>query len=499
MYRPLLYLIGFIFFLSAPAAFSQEANNPLLYSYQAVQFSDMQVSHDPVTLILPGTAYAGGFSSYLDNPASAALFDDSFGTFGIAWRNVNETGRFLDNSVDFDRSQFGVSNAGFVYSFPTVRGSFVIGAGYSQHSFYNRALSISGRNNRSTMTDFFKIPGSIYEEIAFETWALDWADEEQTFLDSIFRIGFPPGNFPGITQEAEITERGYGGDYSAFFATEFLENLMLGASIGIRSGRHNYERIFLEIDEFNDYDGDFIETDHGGTDIDTILLNDKIRSDYVAFSARLGAIYQFTDNFSLGASYTFPSRLTVDEEFDAVITSTFDNGVVFEDDVLTEFSYKVTSPARLNLGAALKDLGGLTLSVSAEYVDYGKTRIDFDADLFEDERLENRFISDEYTQVWNLRGGAAIDITEEFTLRGGYGLRPSRFTNLDIDERLISGGIGFKVSENARFDLGVQYSMFDETAILYEYEDHNFQMQSELVDRDVNRLQVLGTIRISMQ
>ncbi|MEX1062916.1 MAG: outer membrane protein transport protein [Balneolaceae bacterium] len=499
MKRLIVSLSGmFLFLITQQQVCAQEASNPLLYSYQAVQFSDQNISHDPVTLVLPGVAYASGFSSYLNNPASAALFESSYGSFGLSFRNVDETTAFLGNRNTFNDNQTGVSNLGFVYKFPTVRGNLVIGAGYSQHSYYNRAMSISGRNQSSTMTDFFKIPGSIYEDLAFETYAIDWADEDETFFDSIFRIGFPAGDFPGITQEAEILERGQGGDISGFIATEFLENLMVGASLGIQTGYYNYERIFLEVDEFNDYDGDFIETDEGGTDIDTILLTDEMRSEYLSLAARVGAIYRINDRLNLGLSYTAPSKLSVDEEFDIGIASTFDNGVIFEDELLSEFSYSVTSPARINLGAAVTGIAGLSASFAAERVDYSNTRIHFDSELFEDERNENQFISDTYTSVWNLRGGLAYDITGELTLRAGYGIKPSRFRDINMDEQQISGGVGFAVGRNTRIDIGAQYSFFDETSVLYEYEDHNFMLRSEFADRDVNRLQVLATLRMNL-
>lgn len=492
--------MGLFAFMLTEQIQAQEPINPLLYSYQAVQFGDQNVSHDPVTLVMPGTAYASGFSSYLDNPASAALFTKSFGEFGLSFRQVEESSLFLENRNRFDDNQTGISNLGFIYRFPTVRGSLVLGAGYSQHSYYNRALTISGRNLNSTMTDFFKIPGSTYEDIAYNTYAVDWGDDEETYYESIFRIGFPPGNFPGITQEAEILERGYGGDYSAFLATEFLENLMVGASVGIRSGRHKFERIFLEIDEFNDYDGDFLDSSgdgQGDTDIDTILLTDELRSEYMSFSARVGAIYKFGNHFNVGGSYTFPSRLTVDEEFDIRIASTFDNGVVFEDDLLAEFSYRVTSPARINIGAAIVNLGGFSASASAEYVDYSKTRIDFDADLFEDQRNENQYIMNTYKDVWNLRGGVALDLTDQVTIRGGYGIRPSRFRDIDFDQEQITAGIGFRLTETSRLDIGAQYTTFDETSVLYEFEDHNFDLRSEFVDREVKRLQVMATLRFN--
>lgn len=491
----LLLLLAF-WFANPTRGVSQEANNSLLYSFQAVQFSKPEISYDPITLVLPGVAHAGGFSSYLENPAAAALFDESFGSFGLAFRNTSERSHFLGNSMDMDGRQLGLSNLGFVYKFPTVRGSLVMGMGYSQNAFVNRALSIQGRNTGSSMTDFFKIPGSLYENIAYETYAIDYADEEMTWFDSVFRIGFPPGNFPGIRQEAEVLESGYGGEFSGFVATELVKNLMAGVSLGIHSGRFVFDRTFLEIDEFNDYDGDFIVTDEGNTDIDKILLDDRLQSDFISLSVRLGAIYRVGNRVQVGASWTLPGKISIDEEFDARIASTFDNAVVFEDEVFTDFSWSVNRPGRIHLGAALLDLSGVTLSLSAEHVNYSKTRLDFDSDMFEEQRNENRYLSEVYRPVWNFRGGVAWDLTDYFTIRGGYGFQPSRFRHLDLDLHHFSGGVGFSLGQRAFFDLGVQYARFEETSVLYEYEDHLFQLQNQLVDRETGRFQVLGTLRL---
>ncbi len=493
---------------------AQEENNPLLYSYQAVMFGDQNTSHDPATLVMPGTAYASGFSSYLENPASAAFFDKSFGSFGLAFRSVDESVRFIDRHTSMDDNQTGISNAGFVYRFPAEQGSLVIGAGYSQHSFYNRALSISGRNENSSITDQFKIPGSPYGDIAFSTFAIDSGDEIGDWDESIFRVGFDQyGDFLGINQEGEITERGRAGDYSAFMATEFLQNIMVGASVGIRSGRYHYGRTFLEIDEPNFYDGTVIDSNDDGqpdTNIDNILMRDDIRSNFTSFVAKVGTIFRVNPNLHLGASYTFPTRMTVNEEFDARIVSEFNNGVSFEDDLATEFTYRITTPARISFGAALVDIGGLTISGSAEYVDHSRTRIDFDADLFEDERIENNLISDTYRDVWNLRGGAALALSDQVTLRGGYGIRPSKFRNIDFTQEQFSGGIGFKISENTRLDISAQYTMWDEPqSSVYELGVYDYSplpdntpsisTSSEFASRDVNRLQVMASIRFNIK
>jgi len=192
---------------------AQNVNDALLFSNQAVQFGDQREIINPVTGVMPGTAYASGFGSFLDNPASVALFDKSFGEFGLTYKSISEEASFLGSSRSMDDSQTNISNVGFIYSFPTQQGSLVIGAGYNQHSSANRALGINARNENSTITDQFKAPGNTYSDIAFNTYAIDYGDEFQDWDESILRIGFDQfGDYLGIRQQAEITERGNGGE-----------------------------------------------------------------------------------------------------------------------------------------------------------------------------------------------------------------------------------------------------------------------------------------------
>jgi len=477
---------------------AQNDNNPILFSNQAILLGDQRQVNDPVTMILPGTALASGFGSFLDNPAAAALFDESFVEIGVAFRRVDEDSRFLGNTQNLTDEQTTVSNAGFVYKIPTKRGSFVLGGGFNQQEFFNRALSVSGRNPNATITDQFKIPGNTFEDIAFNTFAVDYGDEEQTFLESIFRIG---SEFPGIRQEAEITNRGYAGEFAGYFGMEFQKNFFIGASLGATSAAFKFNRTFLEIDEFNDFSSSFIDSDgdgEGDTDIDSVLLSDAVRSDMTGFRARIGAIYKLAPWLNIGGSYTFRSRLNVDETFDARILTTMDNGMEFEDEVFGEFSYRISFPARVAAGIAFDNLAGFfTASASAEYVQFSKTRINFRDDaLFEEQREENRFISETFDDVWSYRGGVAFAFHEVFTLRGGYGYQPSRFKDGRDKREMFSGGFGIGFSDNAEFDVGAQLTTFDETSTVFDFQDADENIRSETANRDVDRIQVIGTLRI---
>ena len=514
MFRLTKILILILLITGSSKLAAQNPNNALLYSNQAVTFGDQGFANDPVSLIMPGTAYKSGLGSFIDNPASLALHKRGFGEFGMSFRSIEEDAIFRGQSRSADDRQNNVSNFGFLYSFPTVQGSFVIGAAYTQNSVFNRAVNFRALNNNSSITDKFKAPGSPYQDIAFDTYATDYGDEFEDWDESIFRIGFDTfGDFLGIRQQGEIIQTGYNGEYSMFFATEFQENLMVGASLGILSGRFNYNRVFLELDSDNLYDSsDFLDSSgdgFGDTDIDRVSLDDRLRSRYAGIRARIGFLYRANKNLNVGGSYTFRSTIEVDETFDADLTTRFDNNVEFSASTDSEFSYKVNYPSRVSLGLGLNDIAGLSFSLSTEYIDFSNTAIDFsESDLFDSELLENDFISDSYRSVWNLRIGSEYQFSDELTLRAGFGYRPSRFLNGSDHRSSFLAGAGFAVTNNVRLEFAAQYETWEENSALYDYAVYNYSalpdsppgvsFRSEEINRSVGRMNILGTVKVRL-
>ena len=469
---------------------AQSADDVLRYSLE-------YPSYDPVSLVMPAVSTPTGFGAYQDNPAVMALFDDSFFSFDLSTRYVDESTSYLGNSSTFSDNQTNVGDLGFIYKVPTSRGSLVVGAGYSQTTDFNRALSATGRNNQTTITDFYNVTAddSLFFA-AFDTYAIDFATTDSSFAEtaSIFRIGI---DYRGISQDVEMTEQGKMGEYSAFFATEVLKNFTVGASIGYVSGSYTYRREFLESDRQNDYNATFIDTDGDGepeTDIDNILSVDRIDADIQAFSANLGFVYEPTEKLNFAASYEFPSKLFIDEEYNTEITTTFDNGVQFTDDAPGRFSYKIVRPQRFKAGVTVQGFKGLTLSASAEAVQYSQGEIQFDElDLNPLENSINQTVSSSLNDVINIRGGLEYNINDYFTPRVGYAFFPSPKEGIDSARQFINGGFSAELTRGLMFDLGVQYSFWDDQNVLY-----NTATTSEVVQEEVTRLHVMAGLRMTL-
>lgn len=479
----LLLIVG-----SFGAVQAQSADDVLRYSLE-------YPAYDPVSLVLPAVTTPTGFGAYQENPATMALFEEGFFSFSLSSRYVDESATYLNNTSTFSDNQTGIADIGLVHKVPTVRGSLVIGGGYSQTTDFNRAFSVSGRNAQSTITDFFNTtPDDSLFFAAFDAYAIDYATNDSTFAEtaSIFRVGL--AQFPGINQDVEMVEKGQMGEYSAFFATEIVRNLSIGASIGYLSGTYSYQRDFLESDRNNDYNFPFIDTDGDGvgdTDVDHILATDQIDAELQAFNARLGTVYQVAPSVTIGASYEFPSSVRVDEDYNTEITTTLDNGVTYSDDAPGYISYKVVRPSRLKAGATFTAPNGLLLAGSIERVQYSEGRLEFEEiELNPEENNINNIVESSFNDVLNIRAGLEYKI-KQFTPRIGFAYFPSPQETVGSARRFVSGGFSASLTRGLLFNLGLQYSFWEDHNTLYSTPD-----VSEVVQEEVTRLNVMAGIKM---
>jgi long-subunit fatty acid transport protein len=481
--------------ISAAKTYAQSADDVLRYSLE-------YPSYDPISLVVPAVSQPTGFGAVQENPAVLGLVDDSFFSFDLSTRYIDETSQYLGNSSNFSNNQTSIGELGFVYKVPTTRGSLVVGGGYSQTTDFNRAFSASGRNNQSTITDFYNVtPDDSLFFAAFDTYAIDFATTDSSFANtaSIFRFDDGDSNvgYEGINQDVETTERGKFGEYSLFIASEVLKNFTVGASVGFINGSYNYKREFLESDRQNDYSSTFIDSDGDGqpeTDIDNILSKDRIEAQIQAFSARLGFVYQPIENLNVAASYEFPSKLFIDEDFNTEIITTFDNGVQFSDDAPGSFSYKIIRPQRIKAGLTVTRFKGLTVSASVEAVQYSNGEIQFDEiSLNQFENSINQTVRSSLNDVINWRGGLEYKITDSFTPRVGYAYFPSPSDGIDSARQFINGGFSAELTRGLMFDFGLQYSFWEDQNVLY-----SAPSATEVVQEDVTRLHVMVGIRMTL-
>ena len=507
-----------LFFLLIPALFfstnniqAQDGSNQVSYSNLALQFSSQNFNGDAATGFFPSVASSNGYGSFVDNPASAAFIDDSYMSFGLFNNSIEYENSYLGNTINSEDKNTRLGNLGFVYKLPTEQGSFVLGGGYNKLSNERAVYRVGGRNSESTITDAFREPSSNYYDIAFDTYATDWGDVDSTYLESIFRIGFE--NYPGITQDAEVKYTTNIGEYSFYFGTEFQKDLFVGVSAGLISGNYSYRRDFLELDDQNDYNFNFIPSDisEEGTDIHSILTHDEIDAEIIGFSLRSGIIYKILPDVNLGISYQIPSTLVVREEyFSRITTEVDDDSRPFEaqspDGGVGSFEYRIERPGELKAGVAFENVGKFNFSVSGEMINYSNLGLDLitgnDLDfedevaLRDDEEALEQFIESSYERVINVKTALGFEFNEDIELKAGYAFLPSKSKVNEADRNVISGGFSAKITQGIVLDVSGQYSFWNDRSTLYNYFDYSAnEAKSEVVNHDVSSLKILAGVK----
>jgi len=505
-------LATFMLLITFSSAMAQDGYDPMSYSSLSQVFSSQQYLGSANSAILPSVAMENGYASFIDNPAAMSLIKGSYVNIGYMSNRSEFNQSFRGNELLLDSKADYINNIGVVYKIPTRVGSLVLGGGIHTNSVYNRSLGSSAFNNQSTITDIFKGESSDYRNIAFETYAIDYADQAQTQLESIFRIGFDDG-FPGTYQQSELTQDGRSREFAFFMGTEFKKNLHIGFSLGINEAFHNMSRNILEEDLDNVYDGDFIEQDENGengTDIYSIQLSDELRSDVLGFEARIGAVYKLGQYLNLGASWSLPSIMEITEEYNSTITTSFDNSIgPFFDSFEGEFTYAITRPSKYSLGMAVNQLKGFDLSIGVDFISYNKTDIDLTYDqsldfdevafLRDQEAVIEQSINQRYQSVMNTRIGAQYRFKNGTELRAGTSILPSKSVQIDETRKLYSGGIGIPLSRDFFLDITTQYIQWNDRSVLYEYQDmgSNIPIQ-ESISESNQLINVLIGIKIKI-
>ena len=459
---------------------AQIPQDPLSFNHRAVLFGTSQAASDPVSSVMPGTAYGAGLGGYVDNPASIALLESGLAIeFGITYRSLQEEVIYQGVANENSLGSSGLSNFNLLYSRGGEGRGLILAAGYTDHSVFDRAIAFNSFNDNSTITDLFKTTGSPYQGIARETGALAAGDETGLWFDSVFRSALDrPSDFPGIRQQADIVQTGEGGELSFALATELQPGLLVGISMGSLSGSHHYKRVFHEVDDAGHFQQ--AENDDGtrGASIYSLTLEDQMESSFSGIRTRVGMVYKLMQGLTIGGSYTFPTTVTVEESLNASLRVREDRFNEENDRIETteeSNAFDVLYPSMISLGAALTGVSGFSASLSFDYADYRQVRIDFvESELFETEMRENEVIRKEYAETLSIRGGIAWEMNEEIELRAGYAVFPSVYLGGTDWKKVISLGTSIQMSERIRLDFGARYLITEDQSSVYTRTDYNY-------------------------
>jgi long-subunit fatty acid transport protein len=458
-------------------------------------------------------ALGGNVSCLSYNPAGIGIYRKGELNIspGVNFSSVNSSyngssTKYFTPSLAFNG--FGIAGSWDSRENPDVRHS--LGISLNQLQNFNTHISISGRNNGSSiMQDLLNNAGEnsissldpSYSGLAWSTYLMDTIDGKY--------YGFLDPN-KDLRQTKDIIKSGKMNEFAFGYTYSFMDKLYLGGSIGIPVVSYQQNSTYTETDDkreleiykdasnnvqstysypvwaYNNSDGTQLL---GG--IDRMSYEEVYKTTGRGFNLKLGAIYRITDFLRIGANYQTPTILNLTDVYSYSMNTVFDSGDEYPSTYPENggtYHYKIITPMRYGASIGFIYKKVLAIGIDYEGVNYAQAFITSgDPSYFTG---VNKIISTKYSATSNLRAGAEVNIQNIF-LRAGYAMYGSPFGNTfsgKFSRSTYSGGVGFR-NKNWAFDLGFVKSISNEDYFMYSSE---FVRKTDLTFSGTNFVATVG-------
>ncbi|UWX55710.1 outer membrane protein transport protein [Maribacter litopenaei] len=263
--------------------------------------------------------------------------------------------------------------------------------------------------------------------------------------------------YSSVNQEFLKTTTGYNSKFTVNAASQFRDNLYIGASLNFHNVLYDQYSEFTE----NGYDAD--------SPIQSTTFDNLLHTEGNGFSFSLGAIAKLNDYVRLGGSYQSPTWYRLTDDFSQRINSDLaDDDINFIDfNIVNLFdTYTVKTPAKLNGSLALVFGKNGLLSFDYGYQDFSQSELRPENDgSFQ---TINNQITNELGGVSTFRLGGEYRLGM-VSLRGGYRFEQSPYANGNTIDDLngFSTGIGLNFG-GSRLDFALSRTEQDMNEKLFD-------------------------------
>jgi long-subunit fatty acid transport protein len=455
------------------------------YFEDAYRFSKSNPAGSARIIGVGGTQWSlgGDVSNLSGNPAGLGFFRNSEASISLGYDLWSTDATYLGQNKSFSTSDFSLPNLSFVSAKNKgllEKGAFKGGAwGFSVQriaNFSNEFGYYSDKLGESSIIDFYLkdasgVPENQIENrgltgLAYQTYqinpiAVDAAGKPITNPRSYdsFVLGLP-------FQDENVTQEGSASQINFGYGANFNHKLFIGGSLGIRS---------LEFSSIKKYNEEFAN--------EPLINSSLLENLYIngtGVNLNLGLIYKPIDYINLGFVLQTPTWFSLNEEYEASMSATFDDYYFPQEDVTLGEENAVSDVFLSNYGlrTPFKIGGGATIflgkhgfiSADVDWVDYSIARInstDFN------EEPDNQVIQELYTSTVNFRLGGEAKI-ERWRFRAGYGYVGDPYLNSSLDQstQLLSGGLGLKF-DSFHLDFSLVNQKYNSLYRSYKVLDNN--------------------------
>lgn len=420
-------------------------------------------------------ALGGDISAILNNPASVGVFRKSELSFTP---QLNFTKTESGNAVG-KKTSFQVGDLGAVMTLYAPEGkwkSFNISVNYTNLNNFNRKTRQSVGDSYSSFTDVMALQAGntpsdeldgFLTGLAYDAFLINW-DEEKGGYYSVLALSDVHEN---VAQVKETEEKGFQGEYTLAFGSNYKDKLYIGMSVGVQSVYYKMFSTFTEAPDVNSL-----------SELDYYTYSEYKKMNGAGINLKFGAIYRPVPTFRIGASIHTPTWYNLDYTmytgiFSAFITDSDERtgrkeGWYEAPSYEMSIDYNLRSPWRAIVGAAAVLGQKAILSADYEFVKYPNAKFSNASDNY-DYTYENSDIQAYLRPTHNFRAGAEYRFNEVFSLRAGYNFKDSPYYENDKSHnRLhsVSGGIGLNFG-TFYCDAAFVHRFFKDATVFYSYGD----------------------------
>ena len=444
-------------------------------------------------------ALGGDLGAITTNPAASGVYRYHEFVLTPSVTSSSSQTNYLGYSTSDANTRFGISNFGYVASFPTGRRSsglinWNLAVTYNKTNNYTYRMSASGATDQSswlsslanstagvyapsmdmnsTNDPFYSTNTGWTSILGWNTSLLDTLpDSDSDFIaatENIYGYDIAVGG----KLDQRFSSESYGNISEAVinFGGNFSNKLFFGFNLGITSVIYNYSEAYSEraVDS-NQFDSQFRDFTH--------YFN--YRTSGTGVNLKAGLIYLPIAGLRLGASISTPTWMFLYEEWDEQMTANFADGYSQHlSSPLGSYNYRLNTPFRWNIGAAYTfgQLGAI--SIDYENVNYSRMRLAEDSqyassyDTFAD---TNSDIKQSFKSSSILRAGVEFNVSPQFAVRGGFQHYTSGYKYDDTTVQVGSLGIGYTSKGGFFADLTYQQQFKNQ---------ETFQLYDDITDYD---------------
>jgi len=410
------------------------------------------------------------------NPAGMGLYRTSEFAFTPSFEINTINSTYNGQSASDAATRFYFSNLALILHSRAEQGSnwrhSSFGVVFDRQASNHWRSQAIGQGVRTSILDAFALqangtrPEDLINAAPFTAWPAYEAfgiNPEDTLGTNYF-AALPAGT--KVDQTHTVVSRGATNNTSFFYSGNYMDQLYVGASVGIVG--HRFTRTTTHAETVADEN----------VDLKDMRYREDLTTTGNGLDVKVGAIYRFSERFRAGLAFQSPMWLQLNDVF---VTEVSTNFRIPDSEGRTSytgaspdgiFAYRVNSPWRTVVSAAyIAGANGL-VSVDYTYADQRRMRLRPSNKLENsyDFRAENETIQNTFRATHSLRIGTEWRAGNWY-FRMGWGFVPDAYQEQDPRHgqalKTYAGGLGYR-TDHLGLDLGMNYE--DRATNFFQYD-----------------------------